>query len=207
MPASSSLTIDVPAQGAGVGGGQRSRAASTAARRARAQSKAQSTSTSTAPAGGAPPENTIAVNDFFFCAEHGSEYCHTCCCDHRLVNNLRIEDELYGGDAADDTGHYDEGCSSFEFESDLETRHSINAFALGAQPNLLTPHSFQCEAHRVNDCKQCFNWVEIVKKGVEAAASEFGEGLRWGLGPESARKEGNVLQQALENLDMGERKS
>lgn len=33
----------------------------------------------------------IVVNDFMFCTDHGSEYCPSCTCDHRLSNNFSIE--------------------------------------------------------------------------------------------------------------------
>lgn len=36
----------------------------------------------------------IVVNDFMFCSDHGQEYCHRCCCDHRMCNNMSIEDEI-----------------------------------------------------------------------------------------------------------------
>lgn len=36
----------------------------------------------------------ILVNDFMFCAAHGSEFCLVCFCDHRMCNNIRVEDEL-----------------------------------------------------------------------------------------------------------------
>ncbi|EAU87884.2 hypothetical protein CC1G_01531 [Coprinopsis cinerea okayama7 len=123
----------------------------------------------------------IVVNDFMFCAEHGDEYCHACCCDHRLTNNIRIEDEL-------------EGVEKFDFELDWEDRQSINVYALGAVADITTEDSFQCEKHETVDCKECFNWVEVVKKHAEAV-EEFG---RWNLG--SAHKEGSVLQEAMERL-------
>jgi hypothetical protein len=36
----------------------------------------------------------IKVNCFEFCAKHGDELCQSCCCDHRMSNNVTIEDEL-----------------------------------------------------------------------------------------------------------------
>ncbi|KAF8994658.1 hypothetical protein BDQ17DRAFT_1366602 [Cyathus striatus] len=105
----------------------------------------------------------IIVNDFMFCAEHGNEYCHICCCDHRMCNNIRIEDEL--GDMTE----------FFEFE--VEERHPINAYALGAVAALRTEKSFQCERHKKVDCPTCFDWVGIIKKEAEAA-SEDGRWLR-----------------------------
>lgn len=33
------------------------------------------------------PDAMIVVNDFMFCKQHGSEYCHLCTCDHRDGNN------------------------------------------------------------------------------------------------------------------------
>jgi hypothetical protein len=36
----------------------------------------------------------ILVNAFIFCFEHGDEHCRECFCDHRMCNNIRVEDEL-----------------------------------------------------------------------------------------------------------------
>ena len=38
--------------------------------------------------------DNIVVNDFMFCRDHGKEYCNLCFCDHRMCNNIRIEDEI-----------------------------------------------------------------------------------------------------------------
>jgi hypothetical protein len=38
--------------------------------------------------------DNIIVNDFMFCTAHGNEHCYVCFCDHRMCNNIRIEDEL-----------------------------------------------------------------------------------------------------------------
>jgi hypothetical protein len=38
--------------------------------------------------------NNVEINDFMFCAVHGNEYCNHCACDHRMCNNVRIEDQL-----------------------------------------------------------------------------------------------------------------
>lgn len=38
--------------------------------------------------------DNIIVGDFMFCRDHGGEYCHICCCDHRMCNNMRFENEL-----------------------------------------------------------------------------------------------------------------
>ncbi|KAH6912225.1 hypothetical protein BKA70DRAFT_1184850 [Coprinopsis sp. MPI-PUGE-AT-0042] len=128
--------------------------------------------------------NNIVVNGFMFCADHGDEYCFACCCDHRLTNNIRIEDELQKD-------------PHFDFEFDLEERQSINAYALGAEAAIQTEESFQCEKHRQIDCTTCFNWVEIVKKQ-EQTVEAYG---RWNLG--SAHKDGTVLSDALDKLLVG----
>ncbi|GLB44393.1 hypothetical protein LshimejAT787_1700200 [Lyophyllum shimeji] len=105
----------------------------------------------------------IIVNDFMFCLDHGDELCHRCFCDHRLTNNIRIEDDL--GDLSE----------FIAFE--IEDRHPINVYALGAVAAVHTEESYQCEKHKSIDCKTCFDWVDIVKK--EAEATE--EGGRWSL--------------------------
>ncbi len=35
--------------------------------------------------------DNIVVNDFMFCIDNGREFCHSCFCDHRLCNNIRME--------------------------------------------------------------------------------------------------------------------
>ena len=37
---------------------------------------------------------SIVVNDFVFCLDHGWEYCPYCTCDYRPVNNYPIEDKI-----------------------------------------------------------------------------------------------------------------
>lgn len=38
--------------------------------------------------------DNILVNDFMFCSDHGEEYCMRCFCDHRMCNNIRVEDDI-----------------------------------------------------------------------------------------------------------------
>ncbi|TFK36240.1 hypothetical protein BDQ12DRAFT_687074 [Crucibulum laeve] len=102
--------------------------------------------------------DNIVVKDFMFCAEHGDEYCHKCCCDHRMGNNVRIEDEL--GDMSE----------FFEFE--VEERQPINAYAHGAVVAVQTEESYECESHRKVDCEKCFDWVAIIKKEAETIEEE-----------------------------------
>ncbi|EDR08104.1 uncharacterized protein LACBIDRAFT_297796 [Laccaria bicolor S238N-H82] len=100
---------------------------------------------------------SIVVNGFMFCATHGDEYCHICCCDYRMGNNVRIEEEM---------------SEFFEFESEMEARHPINAYAHGAVAALMTEESYQCEKHQAVDCDTCFNWVAVIKKEAQAAEEE-----------------------------------
>jgi hypothetical protein len=120
---------------------------------------------------------SIVINDFMFCATHGDEYCHICCCDYRMGNNVRIEEEM---------------TDFFEFESEMEVRlgisrckrvrltgtlilqarHPINAYAHGAVAALKTEESYQCEKHQAVDCNTCFNWVAVIKKEAQAAEEE-----------------------------------
>lgn len=106
----------------------------------------------------------IVVNDFMFCLDHGDELCNPCCCDHRMANNVRIEDEL--GDLSEFV--------AFE----VEERRPINVYALGAVAALYTEESYHCDKHKFVDCGTCFNWVSIIKKEAEAAE----EGGRWSSG-------------------------
>ncbi|KAF8637224.1 hypothetical protein AX17_002975 [Amanita inopinata Kibby_2008] len=104
----------------------------------------------------------IVVNDFMFCAEHGDEVCYHCCVDHRLTNNVQIEDELNNLEDVFDFG--------------LEERQSINVFAHGAREALNTEDSFSCSKHRDVDCSNCFNWVDIIAKEAHETA-EYGSWL------------------------------
>ncbi|KAF8636262.1 hypothetical protein AX16_011032 [Volvariella volvacea WC 439] len=102
-------------------------------------------------------DKTILVNGFMFCSEHGDEYCHLCGCDHRMSNNVKIEEEL------EDVVEFLDG--------EVEVRHPINAYAHGALPAVLSTHdaAYECERHRTIDCPACFNWVEAIKKEAEDA--------------------------------------
>ncbi|KAF8064429.1 hypothetical protein FPV67DRAFT_1505045 [Lyophyllum atratum] len=102
----------------------------------------------------------IVVNDFMFCLDHGDEFCHLCCCDHRMCNNIRIEDDL--GDLSDFV--------AFQ----VEDRQPRNAYAMGAVAAVTTEESYQCEKHKAVDCGKCFDWVKLVKKEAEATEERGG---------------------------------
>lgn len=38
--------------------------------------------------------DSIVVNEFMLCTDHGREYFPICCCDFREVNNISIEGDL-----------------------------------------------------------------------------------------------------------------
>ncbi|KAF9447779.1 hypothetical protein P691DRAFT_801831 [Macrolepiota fuliginosa MF-IS2] len=116
----------------------------------------------------------IIVHEFMFCAAHGDEYCQRCCCDHRMVNNVTIEEEL--GDMSEFLG----------FE--VEERQPLNAYVLGAVAALHTEESYQCEKHKTVDCSKCFDWTSIIKREAEEAE----EGGRW-------MSKRNSLQEQLES--------
>ncbi|KXN86953.1 hypothetical protein AN958_09450 [Leucoagaricus sp. SymC.cos] len=116
----------------------------------------------------------ITVNRFTFCAKHGDELCQACCCDHRMSNNVKIEDELKDVE---------------EFlETEVEERQPLNAYGLGAVAALHTEESFQCEKHKTVDCSTCFDWISIIKQEAE----EVEESGRW-------MSKRNSLQEKLES--------
>ncbi|KAF5347271.1 hypothetical protein D9756_009964 [Leucocoprinus leucothites] len=119
-------------------------------------------------------ERDIVVNQFKFCAKHGDELCQSCCCDHRMSNNVTIEEEL--------------GDMSEFLETEVEERQPLNAYALGAVAALHTEESFQCEKHKSVDCSTCFDWISIIKREAE----EVEESGRW-MGKR------NSLQEKLES--------
>ncbi|KAH9821773.1 hypothetical protein DFH28DRAFT_882447 [Melampsora americana] len=99
------------------------------------------------------PESIVA-NDFMFCADHGFEWCHYCCVDYRMGNNISIEDELHAllETLGDDT-------------YDPSDRPSIELFPLvrfplGEPLNADTP--IACDQHNQVNCKTCFNWFKMV---------------------------------------------
>ncbi|KAF7759838.1 hypothetical protein Agabi119p4_11533 [Agaricus bisporus var. burnettii] len=102
------------------------------------------------------------------------EHIITCCCDHRMSNNVTIEEEL---------GHI---CEFLDCE--VEERQPLNAYGQGAIEALHTEESFQCEEHKEVDCKQCFDWVAIIKR----EAKEREESGRW-------MSKRNSLQEILRN--------
>ncbi|KAF8188685.1 hypothetical protein BJ912DRAFT_1059392 [Pholiota molesta] len=102
----------------------------------------------------------IEVNGFVFCKNHGDEWCHRCCYDHRMTNNYQIEDALP-----------EEVNNSMVF--DIENRHTFNAYACGAVPARSgKSDAYQCRVHDKIDCKTCFDWVGLVKKQAKEAADQ-----------------------------------
>ncbi|PFH47989.1 hypothetical protein AMATHDRAFT_66382 [Amanita thiersii Skay4041] len=112
--------------------------------------------------------SSILVNKFTFCTKHGDELCNLCSVDHRLTNNVQIEDELNNLEDV--------------FEFGLEERQPINVYAHGAVAAISTEESYECEDHREIDCSQCFNWVHIIQQETQEVA-ELGSWLerreRW----------------------------
>lgn len=159
-------------------------------------------------------ERDIVVNQFKFCARHGDELCQTCCCDHRMSNNVMIEEEL---------SHVSEFLETeVEVSSEFRVvifylrtliygavlciltnvlilvlnnigiprkeRQPLNAYALGAFAALHTQESFQCENHKTVDCSTCFDWIFLIKREAE----EVEESGRW-------MSKRNSLQEKLES--------
>ncbi|KAH6914313.1 hypothetical protein BKA70DRAFT_1095064 [Coprinopsis sp. MPI-PUGE-AT-0042] len=95
--------------------------------------------------------NNVEVNDFMFCAVHGNEYCIDCACDHRMCNNVRIDDQL-----GQEFGEHE------HWERD-DRQPIMNVYAMGAKAARHDNAEFQCIAHRRANCKTCFNWPKIIK--------------------------------------------
>ncbi|KAH9821047.1 hypothetical protein DFH28DRAFT_883865 [Melampsora americana] len=102
--------------------------------------------------------HNVVINEFMFCNLHGKELCFECLVDHRLGNNLMIEEELIKSIMASDW-----------ILSFLKDRKSIEVYKLGATPlipnNPLNQNSdllYQCLNHQTINCSICFAWVKII---------------------------------------------
>ncbi|KAI3622132.1 ankyrin repeat and mynd domain-containing protein 2-like [Moniliophthora roreri] len=96
--------------------------------------------------------DNIVIGDFMFCAEHGSEYCNKCCCDHRMCNNIRIEEELH------------KAFPGFTEEQFLNRPPLSNALDLAVESRTKDSESeplYRCKAHKKIDCENCFDWGKL----------------------------------------------
>jgi hypothetical protein len=119
----------------------------------------------------------IIVNNFMFCANHGSEYCPYCTCDHRPTNNIQIEDGLvakFPEDCFDVSSFCALGHTIFHSAPPASVEHftkqertPINAYEYGAIQDGNT-ESYKCRTHQEVDCKKCFDWLEVVSEEVKA---------------------------------------
>ncbi|KAF4612177.1 hypothetical protein D9613_003990 [Agrocybe pediades] len=101
----------------------------------------------------------ISVNGFVFCQEHGEEFCHRCCYDHRMTNNYQVEEEL--GEEIE-----------FNMAFSLDNRDSFNVYDLGAvKAGGKKSESYKCSTHNKVDCKTCFDWVGFITKQAKEAES------------------------------------
>ncbi|KAF9471248.1 hypothetical protein BDN70DRAFT_820244 [Pholiota conissans] len=100
----------------------------------------------------------IQVNGFVFCENHGDEWCHKCCYDHRMTNNIQIEDDLQ--DINDSMAY------------DIDDRGSFNVYAYGAVSAENKKNKFQCREHDKIDCKTCFDWIGFIKQQAKDAAGQ-----------------------------------
>ncbi|EGG01707.1 uncharacterized protein MELLADRAFT_110827 [Melampsora larici-populina 98AG31] len=104
----------------------------------------------------------IIINEFMFCNSHGKETCQECLVDHRLGNNLILEDDLI------------QSIMSFDWVD----RKPIEVYKLGVTP--LIPNNpvqstihqtqdttlYQCLNHQTINCSICFNWIQIILNGL-----------------------------------------
>lgn len=120
------------------------------------------------------------IHGFRFCLEHGNEFCNACEVDHRRENNWnwnmveRLEDKFPGRETTD----YQVCSPVFALRlfcpmpaASQERIPITNAFKYGAVwtvDELWLPFDFdyhcmyECTKHRVTDCAECFDWVNIV---------------------------------------------
>ncbi|EJD46380.1 hypothetical protein AURDEDRAFT_63349, partial [Auricularia subglabra TFB-10046 SS5] len=87
--------------------------------------------------------DNFVVRDFMFCDDHGSEYCAYCGCDHRLCNNVRLEEYVE---------QYNDQDLAIEAIEALDSA-SGHSCARDGEP------IFKCYEHKTDDCNVCFDFV------------------------------------------------
>ncbi|KIY73334.1 hypothetical protein CYLTODRAFT_365815 [Cylindrobasidium torrendii FP15055 ss-10] len=95
----------------------------------------------------------FTLDSLMFCKAHGNEFCNHCCCDHRMCNNILIQDE------------YPQ--SHLKLSDDRTPISNIwglcGPVKLGVSPQD-GEDIYGCKTHKLEECRECFNWVEIMKK-------------------------------------------
>ncbi|KAK1230931.1 hypothetical protein PQX77_005962 [Marasmius sp. AFHP31] len=109
--------------------------------------------------------DNVVINGFMFCEPHGSEYCHSCGCDHRMCNNIRIEEELVQAFP---------GIS----EEKLLARPPLANVIEGKATRSKDSNGdtlYRCVTHQKVDCDVCFDWGKHVVDQFQRVAKTFGK--------------------------------
>ncbi|KAI9209219.1 uncharacterized protein BJ171DRAFT_485777 [Polychytrium aggregatum] len=96
---------------------------------------------------------TIFANGFAFCFPHGQEWCHLCCVDHRLTNNVIMEDDL--------TPEQHEEVQ----DGGGDDRPSVSIYG---KFQVLPDDRISCTIHEVVGCKFCFDFPKIVLRSIQS---------------------------------------
>ncbi|KAF9262698.1 hypothetical protein L218DRAFT_867173 [Marasmius fiardii PR-910] len=111
--------------------------------------------------------DSVSINGFMFCRPHGSEYCSTCYCDHRLCNNVNIEGEL---------AEAFPGFSEDQLLGRPPLSNVISGKAVISEQRITNGELlYQCTAHDKVDCDTCFDWGKRVVEEFKRIASTFGK--------------------------------
>ncbi|KIY99741.1 hypothetical protein MNEG_8220 [Monoraphidium neglectum] len=107
----------------------------------------------------ADPDNsashgTVRLRGWCFCANHGLEYCHRCCMDFRMCNNVRLQDEL--------TEEQLERLTEQAIGVPDDARPPLHV--QGAY-ELLRDGTAVCFAHSAVGCERCFDFERQVMDG------------------------------------------
>ncbi|KZV93264.1 ribonuclease H-like protein [Exidia glandulosa HHB12029] len=99
----------------------------------------------------------VLVRDFMFCDDHGQEWCGRCCCDHRMCNNIRIEEYV--------DEYTDEDMAIEAREAIADDRPPLSLHLYGLPTNRRDEENeriWVCREHGVDSCSTCFDFVCIV---------------------------------------------
>ncbi|KAJ8076759.1 hypothetical protein AAF712_000381 [Marasmius tenuissimus] len=111
--------------------------------------------------------DNIVINGFMFCEPHGSEYCHSCSCDHRMCNNIRIEEELaqaFPGISEEKLLDRPPLANVIKGKATRSKKKDSNGDTL-----------YECVTHQKVDCDVCFNWGKHVVDQFQRVAKTFGK--------------------------------
>ncbi|KAI8473701.1 MAG: hypothetical protein J3K34DRAFT_410279 [Monoraphidium minutum] len=100
-----------------------------------------------------PGQTEVTLCGWMFCGAHGLEHCHRCTVDHRMTNNVRLENEVTEAEMEKIT---DYGLNSLDGRPPLSVGGKFKALP-GSAP--------ACVAHSKVGCAACFDFKAQVLKG------------------------------------------